>query len=144
MVYNVEEIKKLIPHRNPFLLVDRIEDINEDSNGVTIKGIKCVSANEPFFQGHFPQYNVMPGVLILEGMAQCGAVYVLSKEEYSGKLVFFTGANNVKWRYQVTPGDVLRYEVTITSIRHGMGSAKGVCYVGDNIACQGDVNFAIR
>ena len=86
----------------------------------------------------------MPGVLILEGMAQCGAVYVLSKEEYSGKLVFFTGANNVKWRYQVTPGDVLRYEVTITSIRHGMGSAKGVCYVGDNIACQGDVNFAIR
>lgn len=144
MVYNVEDIKKIIPHRNPFLLVDRITDIKEIDEGIKITGIKCVSANEPFFNGHFPEYNVMPGVLILEGMAQCGACYVLSKDEFKGKLVFFTGANNVKWRHQVTPGDVLRYEVVITSIRHGMGNAKGVCYVDDNIACSGDVSFAIR
>lgn len=144
MIYNTEDIKKIIPHRNPFLLVDRIESIEEVDGKKTIVGIKCVSSNEPFFQGHFPQYNVMPGVLILEALAQTGAVYVLSLDEYKGKLAFFAGANNVKWRQQVTPGDVLTLKVTLESIRHGMGVAKGVAYVGDKIACQGDVTFAIR
>ena len=145
MIYNVEEIKKIIPHRNPFLLVDRIEEIiNNDDGSVTIIGKKCVSANEPFFNGHFPLYNVMPGVLILEAMAQVGATYVLSLDKFKGKIAFFTGANNVKWRYQVTPGDVLTLKVTIEQIRHGFGIAKGVAYVDDNIACSGDVSFAIR
>ena len=144
MLYSTEDIKRIIPHRNPFLLVDRIEEIKEIDGNINIIGIKCVSANEPYFNGHFPNYNVMPGVLILEAMAQCGAFYVLNQDEYKGKLVFFTGANNVKWRYQVTPGDILRLDVTITSIRHGMGSAIGKAYVGENLACSGEVSFAIR
>ncbi len=144
MVYNIEDIKKIIPHRNPFLLVDRIEEITEENGQVTVIGKKCVAANEPFFNGHFPEYNVMPGVLILEALAQCGAVYVLSLDEYKGKLVFFAGANNVKWRMQVTPGDVLTLKVTIEKIRHGMGIAKGEAYVGNQLAASGDVTFAIR
>ncbi|MGM9971156.1 MAG: 3-hydroxyacyl-ACP dehydratase FabZ [Anaeroplasmataceae bacterium] len=145
MLYNIEDIKKIIPHRYPFLLVDRIEEVNEDENGnINVKGYKCVSANEPFFQGHFPDYNVMPGVLILEAMAQCGAVGVLSKEEHKGKIVLFTGANKVKWRQQVVPGDVLSFDVTINGIRHNMGFGSGSAYVDGKLVCSAEISFAIK
>lgn len=144
MIYNVEQIKQILPHRYPFLLVDRIESISEENGVITVIGTKCVTANEPFFNGHFPSYNVMPGVLILEALAQTGACYVLSRDEYKGKLVFFTGANNTKWKSQVVPGDVLTLKITINKISHMMGFGHGEAYVGEKLACSSDVTFAIR
>ena len=144
MVYNYEEIKKLLPHRYPFLLVDRITEIKEDGDKRIVVGEKCVSGNEPFFQGHFPEYAVMPGVLILEAMAQAGACYVLGLEEYKGKLVLFTGANNVKWRRQVVPGDVIRFEVAINEIRHNIGSGSGKALVDGKTCCEADITFIIK
>ena len=104
MKYNSDEIAKILPHRYPFALVDRIVDGEE---GKWAKGIKCVTVNEPFFQGHFPQYHVMPGVLIVEAMAQVGGVALLSMPENKGKLALFGGIKNARFRRQVTPGDVL-------------------------------------
>lgn len=145
MVYNIEQIKQLLPHRYPFLLVDRVDEIIKDDNGENkVIAHKCVSANEPFFQGHFPSYNVMPGVLILEAMAQAGACYVLSLDEYKGKLVFFTGADQVKWRRQVVPGDVLKFEVSIGEIRHGIGKGYGRATVDGEVAAEGKITFAVR
>lgn len=144
MLYNSEQIKEILPHRYPFLLVDRIEEIKNDEDKLTVIGIKCVSSNEPFFQGHFPSYQVMPGVLILEALAQCGATAVLAMDEYKGKLVFFTGANKVKWRTQVVPGDVLRFEVSLSSIRHNIGFGYGKAFVGDKLACEAELSFAIK
>lgn len=144
MLYNNEDIKKILPHRYPFLLVDRIEKIEEVDGKLTIYGYKNVTCNEQFFQGHFPQYQVMPGVLVLEALAQCGACAVLSMDEYKGKLVFFTGANNVKWRKQVTPGDVLKLQVTLKTMRHGMGFGDAKAYVGQDLACSAEIGFAIK
>jgi 3-hydroxyacyl-[acyl-carrier-protein] dehydratase len=145
MLYNSEQIKEILPHRYPFLLVDRIEEIKSDEAGnLTAIGIKCVTTNEPFFQGHFPSYQVMPGVLILEALAQCGATAVLGTPENKGKLVFFVGANNVKWRYQVTPGDVLRLEVSLSSLKHGLGKGVGKAFVGDKLACSAELAFTIK
>lgn len=142
---NSEEIKQILPHRYPFLLVDRIIELKTNEKGnLFIQGLKCVSSNEPFFQGHFPTYQVMPGVLVLEALAQCGAVAVLSLEEYKGKLVLFTGANNVKWRKQVTPGDVLNFEVELRDIRHNIGSGEGRAYVGEMLVCSASISFAIK
>ena len=101
MQYNSNEIAQIIPHRYPFALVDRIVDGEE---GKWAKGIKCVTVNEPFFQGHFPQYHVMPGVLILEALAQVGAVALLSMPENRGKIAFFGGIKNARFRRQVSPG----------------------------------------
>ncbi|HLM78879.1 MAG TPA: 3-hydroxyacyl-ACP dehydratase FabZ, partial [Rubrobacteraceae bacterium] len=101
-------IRELIPHRYPFLLVDKIEELEP---GVRAVGIKNVSQNEPFFEGHFPDYPVMPGVLIVEAMAQVGAVGVMMLEEYRGKLTLFAGIDSVRFRRQVIPGDILRMEV---------------------------------
>ena len=106
----VNEIKDIIPHRYPFLLVDRVTEIVD---GVSIKGYKNVSSNEPFFNGHFPTYPVMPGVLILEALAQLGAVAILSKDEFKGKIGFLVGADKVRWKKQVVPGDKLELEVEI-------------------------------
>ena len=111
MKYNSDEIAKILPHRYPFALVDRIVDGEE---GKWAKGIKCVTVNEPFFQGHFPQYHVMPGVLIVEAMAQVGGVALLSMPENKGKLALFGGIKNARFRRQVTPGDVLEIECTLT------------------------------
>ena len=144
MVYNYEQIKELLPHRYPFLLVDRILEINEDGNKKIIIAEKCVSGNEPFFQGHFPTHAVMPGVLILEAMAQAGACYVLGLDEYKGKLVFFTGADSVKWRRQVVPGDVLRFELSIEDIRHNIGRGHGIALVDGEIACEANITFIIK
>src|SRR5690349_25113612 len=119
-------IRRLLPHRYPMLLVDRVLDY---SAGRYIHGLKNVTANEPFFQGHFPEYPVMPGVLIVEAMAQVGAVAMLSQPEYDGQLALFAGIDNVRFKRQVVPGDVLRLEVVIGQVRRSIGTGSGVATV---------------
>lgn len=144
-MYDVEVIRNVLPQSYPFLLIDRISNIVEnDSEESCIESIKCVSANEPFFQGHFNKKFIMPGVLILEAIAQTGAFYILKKEEYKEKLVLFTGADNVKWRRMVVPGDVLKIKVVLNKIRRSIGKAVGLCYVGNDLVCQADLSFAIK
>jgi len=132
-------IRDLIPHRYPFLLVDRIEKIEP---GVRAVGIKNVTQNEPFFEGHFPDYPVMPGVLIVEALAQVGAVGVMSKEEFRGKLALFAGIDGVRFRRQVIPGDVLRLEVEISRLRGVAGRGKGSATVNGERVCEADLMFA--
>ena len=131
---DVNKIKTLLPHRYPFLLVDKVVEIKDDY----IIGVKNVSANEPFFQGHFPEEPVMPGVLIVEAMAQCGGLYVLhdKEEKYS---TYFIRIDNVKFRKKVVPGDTLVFKIQLTSpIRRGIANMKGLCYVGDAVVAEGD------
>jgi 3-hydroxyacyl-[acyl-carrier-protein] dehydratase len=135
------EIQKIIPHRYPFLLVDRIIELEEGKRGV---GIKNVTMNEPFFQGHFPRLPVMPGVLIVESLAQVGAVVLLKMPEYAGKIVFFAGIDKVRFRRQVVPGDVLRLEVELVKIRGAVGKAKAAAYVGEELAAEGELMFALE
>ena len=132
-------IRDLIPHRYPFLLVDRIEKIEP---GVRAVGIKNVTQNEPFFEGHFPDYPVMPGVLIVEALAQVGAVGVMAKEEFRGKLALFAGIDGVRFRRQVVPGDVLRLEVEISRLRGVAGLGKGSATVNGERVCEADLMFA--
>ncbi|MCU9594158.1 3-hydroxyacyl-ACP dehydratase FabZ [Caldibacillus thermolactis] len=138
---DINEIKKVIPHRYPFLLIDKIVEIEEDKRAV---GIKNVTANEPFFQGHFPEYPVMPGVLIVEALAQVGAVAILGKEENRGKLALFAGIDNCRFKRQVKPGDTLRLEVEITRVRGPIGKGRAVATVDGEVACQTDIMFAIQ
>jgi 3-hydroxyacyl-[acyl-carrier-protein] dehydratase len=138
---DINEIKKMIPHRYPFLLIDKIVEIEEDKRAV---GIKNVTANEPFFQGHFPEYPVMPGVLIVEALAQVGAVAILGKEENRGKLALFAGIDNCRFKRQVKPGDTLRLEVEITRVRGPIGKGRAVATVDGEVACQTDIMFAIQ
>ncbi len=133
------EIRALIPHRYPFLLVDRIDEIEP---GVRAVGIKNVTQNEPFFQGHFPDYPVMPGVLIVEAMAQVGAVGVMAIEEYRQKLTLFAGIDGVRFRRQVIPGDVLRMEVEIARLKGSVGRGKGRATVNGERVCEADLMFA--
>ncbi|MDR0879095.1 MAG: 3-hydroxyacyl-ACP dehydratase FabZ [Clostridioides sp.] len=137
---NIDEIKSIIPHRYPFLLVDRIEEMEVGKRAV---GIKNVTANEPFFQGHFPEYPLMPGVLIVEALAQVGAVAMMSIEENNGKLGVFAGIDKVRFKKEVRPGDVLRMEVDILSIRRNIGKAEAKAFVGDELACKGELMFAL-
>ncbi len=137
---NIEQIKEIIPHRYPFLLIDKIL---ENDPGKRAVGIKNVTINEPFFQGHFPEYAVMPGVLIVEALAQVGAVAVLSVEEYKGKIAFFAGIDNLRFKEQVRPGDTLTLEVEMTALRRGIGKGHAIARVGDKIAVEGDLMFAI-
>ncbi len=139
MLNNIE-IQNIIPHRYPFLLVDKIIEMEPGKKAV---GIKNVTINEPFFQGHFPGAPIMPGVLQLEALAQVGAVSVLSMEEFKGKLALFTGIDNVKFRRQVVPGDTLRLEIEMVSLRRGMGKGEAVAYVGDEVACKATIKFAV-
>lgn len=134
------DIQKIIPHRYPFLLVDRIEELEEGKKAV---GIKNVTFNEPFFQGHFPGNPIMPGVLIIEALAQVGAVAILSIEENRGKLGVFTGIDKVRFRKQVKPGDVLRLEAELTAFKRGMGKAIATAYVGDKVVASGELMFAV-
>lgn len=137
---NTKEIMDIIPHRQPFLLVDRIEEMEVGKRAV---GIKCVSYNEPFFAGHFPQEPVMPGVLIVEAMAQAGAVAILSMDEFKGKTAYFGGIKNAKFKKKVVPGDVLRLEVSIEKLKRNAGIGVGTAYVGDKVAAQAEIIFMI-
>ncbi len=133
------EIRELIPHRYPFLLVDRIEELEP---GVRAVGIKNVTQNEPFFQGHFPDYPVMPGVLIIEAMAQVGAVGVMAGGEHRDKLALFAGIDGVRFRRQVLPGDVLTLEVEIGRLKGRAGRGTGRATVGDERVCEAELMFA--
>lgn len=122
----IQEIKEIIPHRYPMLLVDRVEELEE---GKRVVAKKNVTINEPFFQGHFPHEPVMPGVLIVEAMAQAGAVALLSLEDFRGKTAYFGGLDKAKFRKKVTPGDTLILEVEIIKVKSAAGIGKGIAYV---------------
>ena len=140
MLYNREQIKEVLPHRDPFLLIDEIEEYAPKES---ITAIKYVTGEEDFFAGHFPEYKVMPGVLILEALAQAGAFVVLNMDEYKGKIAFFAGADEVKWRRQVRPGDTLRLSVKVEKIKFGMGVAEAAAYVGEEVACTAKIKVAM-
>ncbi len=141
MELNIQEIQKIIPHRYPFLLVDRITDFEA---GVWAKGIKCVSANEMQFMGHFPEYPVMPGVLMIEALAQTGAVAILAMEENKGKIAFFGGIKNARFRRQVIPGDVMEMEVKIIKQKGPIGIGEGTVTVNGQVAVTAELTFAIQ
>ena len=141
MLYNKEQIKEIIPHREPFLLIDEIHEYTEKES---VTAVKYVTGEEDFFNGHFPDYKVMPGVLVLEALAQAGAFIVLNIDEYKGKIAFFAGADDVKWRRQVKPGDTLKLCVKVEKIKFGMGIADAAAYVGEEIACTAKIKFAIQ
>lgn len=138
---DIDGIKAIIPHRNPFLLVDRIEELEP---GVRAVGIKNVTANEDFFAGHFPEYPVMPGVLIVEAMAQVGSVALLAVEENRGRIALFAGIDKVRFKRQVRPGDTLRITCEITRSRGPLGFGEATAYVGEELACAGELMFAIK
>ena len=137
---NSNEIAEILPHRYPFALVDRITD---GESGVWAKGIKCVSVGEPFFCGHFPQKHVMPGVLILEALAQVGAVAILSLSENRGKIALFGGVKNARFRRKVIPGDVLEMECVLTKRRGPVGIGECKATVNGELACTAELTFAI-
>lgn len=139
-IYNAQEIMDIIPHRYPFLLIDTIEEMEE---GVRALGKKCVSVNEPYFQGHFPGNPVMPGVLIIEALAQVGAVAILSQPEWKGRTAYFAGIDKAKFRQKVMPGDVLHLETTIYKVKGPVGVGKAVAAVNGKIAAQAELTFAI-
>jgi len=138
---DIQEIKETIPHRYPFLLVDKVTEIEE---GKRVVGYKNVTINEPFFQGHFPEYPVMPGVLIIEALAQVGAVAMLGMEENKGKIGFLAGVDKCRFKRQVVPGDQLKLEVEITRIKGPIGKGKGTATVNGEVACQAEIMFAIK
>ena len=141
MELSSNQIAQILPHRYPFALVDRITDFE---SGKWARGIKCVSVNEPFFCGHFPQEHVMPGVLILEALAQVGAVALLSEPENRGKIALFGGVRNARFRRKVTPGDVLSLECTLTQRRGPVGIGTCIAKVGEETACTAELVFAIE
>lgn len=136
---DVKEIMDIIPHRYPFLLIDKVESIEENK----IVAIKNVTINEYFFQGHFPEEPVMPGVLIVEALAQAGAVVLLKREEFKGKIAYFGGINNAKFRKVVKPGDTLKLEVELIKIKGRAGVGKGIAYVDGKKACEAELTFMV-
>ena len=139
-IYHIEEIMQMLPHRYPFLLVDRLEVEIPGEKGV---GIKNITMNEEFFQGHFPGNPVMPGVLIVEALAQTGAVAILSQENFKGKTAYFGGLNNVKFKHKVVPGDRLRLECEIIKQKGPVGVGKATATVDGKIAVVGELTFMI-
>ncbi len=140
MHLNREQIMEIIPHRDPFLLIDEVLDMEV---GKKILAVKHVREDEYYFKGHFPDEPVMPGVLIVETLAQAGAVAVLSMPEYKGKTAYFGGIKNAKFRQKVRPGDELRLEVALDRMRSRAGTGHCVAYLGDKVACQCEILFAI-
>ena len=136
---DIKEIMEIIPHRYPFLLIDKVESLE----GNKIVATKNVTMNEYFFQGHFPVEPVMPGVLIVEALAQAGAVALLTREEFKGEIAYFGGINNAKFRKKVVPGDTLTLEVELTKIRGVAGIGKGIAYVDGKKACEAELTFMI-
>ena len=141
MQLDSNQIARILPHRYPFALVDRIVDGEE---GRWARGIKCVSANEQFFCGHFPQEHIMPGVLILEAMAQVGAVALLSLPENRGKIALFGGVKNARFKRKVIPGDVLEMTCTLTKRRGPVGIGSCEATVNGEIACTAELIFAVQ
>jgi UDP-3-O-[3-hydroxymyristoyl] N-acetylglucosamine deacetylase/3-hydroxyacyl-[acyl-carrier-protein] dehydratase len=137
---DIDQIMRLLPHRYPFLLVDSILSI--DGNKIT--GVKNVSINEPFFQGHFPGHPIMPGVLQLEAMAQVAGILMLKRAENAGQIAYFMSAEDVKWRKPVRPGDTLVMEIELTKSRGKIGKAKGICKVRDEVVSEAEVTFMLR
>ena len=135
-----KEIQKILPHRYPFLMVDKIEELEPGKRAV---GYKNVTINEYFFQGHFPGEPVMPGVLIIEALAQVGAVALLSMEEFKGKIAFFGGIKNARFRKMVVPGDVIRLEVEIIAMRGPAGVGKAIATVDGKKVAEAELTFAI-
>ena len=139
MILNSNQIQEIIPHRYPFLLVDQVLEMDENS----IVAIKAVSANESHFLGHFPQKHVMPGVLIVEALAQAGAIVLLSKPEFKGRIAFFVGIDKMRFKRQVIPGDLITLKVDLIKIKGPIGVAKAVALVGDEVCASGEIKFAI-
>ena len=135
---DINEIKEILPHRYPFLLIDKVISME----GNKIVAIKNVTVNENYFQGHFPAEAVMPGVLIIEALAQTGAVAILSKNEFKG-IAYFAGIDKAKFRRKVIPGDILRLEVEITKLRGRAGIGYGIAYVDDKKVCEGELTFMV-
>ncbi|NLP44426.1 MAG: 3-hydroxyacyl-ACP dehydratase FabZ [Peptococcaceae bacterium] len=140
MVLGIKEIQEILPHRYPFLLIDRVEELEE---GKRVVAIKNVTMNEYFFQGHFPQEPVMPGVLIIEALAQAGAVAILKMEQYKGKIAYFASIEKAKFRHKVVPGDVLRLEVEIIKIKGPAGVGKAIATVNGKTAVEAQLMFMI-
>lgn len=139
-LYTAQEVMDIIPHRYPFLLIDTIEELE---SGVRALGRKCVSVNEPFFQGHFPGNPVMPGVLIIEALAQVGAVAMLSQPDFKGRTAYFAGIDKARFRRKVVPGDVLLLETEIIKVKGPVGVGRAVAKVGDQVAAQAELTFSI-
>ena len=140
MEMNIDQIEAILPHRYPFLLVDKIV---ECVPGESAKGLKCVTADEPFFQGHFPGYRVMPGVLIIEALAQVGAAAILTEEKNKGKLALFGGIKNARFKRQVRPGDVLELECRLTARKGPVGFGTAQARVEGKLACKAELTFAL-
>ena len=136
----IEQIMKMLPHRPPFLLVDRVLKIE----GNKIVAVKNVTMNEPFFQGHFPGHPIMPGVLQLEAIAQVAGIVLIKQGETVNQVAYFMSAEDVKWRKPVVPGDVLVIEVELTKVRGKIGKASGVCKVAGEVVSEAQVTFMIR
>lgn len=137
---NIRQIKEILPHRYPFLLLDRVTSVEPGLRG---SGYKNMTANEQFFEGHFPFGPIMPGVLMVEALAQLACVTLLTKEEYKNKLGVFTGIDGFKFRSMVEPGDRLDMEVELVKIKGPLGRCRGVAKVGDKLACEGEFSFSM-
>ena len=139
-VYTAKEIMEIIPHRHPFMLIDTIEELEE---GVRAVGKKCVSFNEPYFAGHFPGNPVMPGVLIIEALAQVGAVAILSQPEFKGKTAYFGAINSAKFKGKVVPGDVLMLETSIIKMKGPVGVGDAKAYVDGKVVATAEITFML-
>jgi 3-hydroxyacyl-[acyl-carrier-protein] dehydratase len=137
---DAEQIKAIIPHRYPFLLLDRVIDLEP---GQRVVAVKQVSQSDPFLQGHFPDYAVMPGVLIVEALAQAGSVLVLSDPAHAGQMPLFARIDNCRFRQQVRPGDTLRLQMEVTSFRPPVGKGHATAFVEDKLVCEADLTFAL-
>lgn len=139
-VLNTQQIMDILPHRSPFLLIDTVEELEP---GVKCVAKKNVTMNEPHFMGHFPRNPVMPGVLIIEALAQTGAVAILCQDEWKGKTAYFAGINNAKFKQKVVPGDTLELTTEIIKVKGPIGVGKAVARVNGKVACMAELTFAI-